>query len=279
MSYMKMVRATDSRDVIVIEKYYSMRYHGKNVERAARRPKEKQTNEVQAEANRRRAAERAALKIANNFAEGDIYLTLTYDEDHLPEKAARKEQADKDLRNVLKKIERRYQAAGVEFKRAAVVENCAADSKGRLHFHVLLPALPSLKTAASRERFFGALWQKGHVRAEEFRGDFTDAQNIANYFSKQKRQMAGARIRFSANCRDVVERKSVVKRSECYAMEIQVPPGYEVVKELTRQLSGAETRTGWPWQHIVLQRSRAASTRRRWSVSEGRYRERGGRNG
>lgn len=255
MSYVRKERYTDDRQFVVIDKYYSLRFHGQSIEREHRKTKSNVTNEAQAEANRRRSAEKSALKIANNFSEGDFYLTFTYDQESLPEAADRKDRADKDLHNTLAKIVRRYKKAGQEFRYAAVIENSTEDAKGRLHFHVLVPSLPGLETAASRERFFGALWQKGHVRAEEYRGDFTDAQNIANYFTKQKKQLAGARIRFSQNCRDVHEKKKIVKRSECYSMDIRVPAGYEIVKELTRQLSGAETTTGWPWQHIVLRRT------------------------
>ena len=80
----KVTRTADSR-IIVLEKYYSWKVRPTSCalkeKRAARR---KESPEAMKENNRRLLIESAALKIANNFREGDYYVTFTYNSVSLP---------------------------------------------------------------------------------------------------------------------------------------------------------------------------------------------------
>lgn len=271
MAYMKKVTKTADGRIIVLEKYYSWKVRPTSCvlkeKRAARR---KESPEAMKENNRRILIESAALKIANNFREGDYYVTFTYDSASLPAADEKQDRVRKDIRNTLTKLKRRFEKAGLKFKYVAIPENLSPDTKGRAHFHILIPAMPALPTNKSRENFFSSLWGKGNVYCKEYGGTAEDAFRLASYFKKQKKEDRGARILMSHNMAKPVEKKQEIRFAECYSLDINVPAGYEVVREVSYQ---CYTQEGFPCQHVVLQKSAslAASLRRRYSVPRGQY--------
>ena len=74
----------------------------------------------------------------------------------------------------------------------------------------------------------------------------------------------------SHNMAKPVEKRQEIRFAECYSLDINVPAGYEVVREVSYQ---CYTQEGFPCQHVVLQKSAslAASLRRRYSVPRGQY--------
>ena len=271
MAYMKKVTMTSDSKIIVLEKYYSWKARPASCalkeKRATRR---NESPEAKKENNRRMLIEAAALKIANNFREGDYYVTFTYDSAHLPAADEKQDRVRKDIRNTLTKLKRRFEKAGLKFKYVAIPENLSPDTKGRAHFHILIPAMPDLPTNKSRENFFSSLWGKGNVYCKEYGGTAEDAFRLASYFKKQKKEDRGARILMSHNMAKPVEKKQEIRFAECYSLDINVPAGYEVVREVSYQ---CYTQEGFPCQHVVLQKSAslAASLRRRYSVPRGQY--------
>lgn len=271
MAYMKKVTKTADGRIIVLEKYYSWKVRPTSCvlkeKRAARR---KESPEAMKENNRRILIESAALKIANNFREGDYYVTFTYDSASLPAADEKQDRVRKDIRNTLTKLKRRFEKAGLKFKYVAIPENLSPDTKGRAHFHILIPAMPALPTNKSRENFFSSIWGKGNVYCKEYGGTAEDAFRLASYFKKQKKEDRGARILMSHNMAKPVEKRQEIRFAECYSLDINVPAGYEVVKEVSYQ---CYTQEGFPCQHVVLQKSAslAASLRRRYSVPRGQY--------
>lgn len=268
---MKKVTKTADGRIIVLEKYYSWKVRPTSCvlkeKRAARR---KESPEAMKENNRRMLIESAALKIANNFREGDYYVTFTYDSASLPAADEKQDRVRKDIRNTITKLKRRFEKAGLKFKYVAIPENLSPDTKGRAHFHILIPAMPALPTNKSRENFFSSLWGKGNVYCKEYGGTAEDAFRLASYFKKQKKEDRGARILMSHNMAKPVEKKQEIRFAECYSLDINVPAGYEVVREVSYQ---CYTQEGFPCQHVVLQKSAslAASLRRRYSVPRGQY--------
>ena len=271
MAYMRKVTRTADSRIIVLEKYYSWKVRPTSCilkeKRAARR---KESPEAMKENNRRMLIESAALKIANNFQEGDYYVTFTYDSTSLPATDEKQDRVRKDIRNTITKLKRRFEKAGLKFKYVAIPENLSPDTKGRAHFHILLPAMTGLPTNKSRENFFSRIWGKGNVYCKEYGGTAEDAYRLASYFKKQKKEDSGARILMSHNMAKPVEKKQEIRFAECYSLDINVPAGYEVVSEVSYQ---CYTRDGFPCQHVVLQKSSSisATKRRKYSVPHGRY--------
>ena len=116
MAYMKKVTKTADGRIIVLEKYYSWKVRPTSCvlkeKRAARR---KESPEAMKENNRRILIESAALKIANNFREGDYYVTFTYDSASLPATDEKQNRVRKDIRNTITKLKRRFEKAGLKF--------------------------------------------------------------------------------------------------------------------------------------------------------------------
>lgn len=261
MPYMERRTETRGRGVIALEKYYCYQARPMGIPlKDLRAGREKESPEDLKRRNARRRERETALRIAHNFREGDPYLTLTYDEEHLPAGEGRAERAQKDLRNFLLRLGRRYKKMGQELRYVATPENVAEGKRGRTHFHILVPALLGALTDRELERFFSGVWQLGRVHVRQYGGEITDAARLAAYFGKESRADGGARIRFSKNCEKPIAKKKIITRSECFAPDVVIPKGYHLVKELTYQ---GFTRDGYPCQTIVLERTRDGSARRR----------------
>lgn len=261
MPYMERRTWTREKGVVCVEKYYCYQARPEGVSlRELRAGREKESPEDLKRRNARRRERETALRIAHNFREGDPYLTLTYDEEHLPKGEGREERARKDLRNFLLRLARRYRRAGKALRYVATPENVAEKKRGRPHFHVLLPALLEGATDRELERIFSEVWKLGRVHVRQYGGEIRDAARLAAYFGKESRADGGARIRFSANCGRPTVKKRVVTRSACFSSDIVIPKGYCLVKELTYQ---GFTRDGYPCQTIVLERTQESGARRR----------------
>ena len=267
--YIQKVRNTRDKKIIVIDKYYNFmaRPKGKKL-KEIRNPKENVSPEDLKKRNRRRATERVALMIANNFVEGSPYLTVTYDKENLPAGEELETRVKKDLRNFEDRLKRFYKKQGVELKYAATVEN-VMPGRGRAHAHLVLSILPEVKTDREYERIFTKIWGKGHVRVEQYGGEATDATRLAAYFVKQEKADGGARMNFSRNCEPPAEKKKEIRRSESFSNRINVPAGYFVNKELTFQ---GLTDGGYPCQHIVFERC-DNKDRRYYDLTKGEYLE------
>lgn len=239
MAYMRKTRATIDRRIIEKDLYYTYRTVQGGKEGRKRAKKVKQTPEQQKETNRRHAAARLALKIANNFRAGDWYLTMTISGE-VPEKESIKKSVD----NFLVNLRRYYKRKGDELKYIAVLENMTG--RGRPHSHLLINSLTAEDMEAIKK-----YWTLGRVRVELFGGDVDDCNNLAAYFKKEDVDEHSGRIRTSANLMEPIEKKEKVTRSECYSSRIVPPKGYHVHKRLTYK---GYTKDGYPYQHIVFVR-------------------------
>ena len=248
MPYMQKTTCTSDKSILAIEKYYSWSVRPSGKQRAKRAQKQNLSTERQQRINYRNAVDKAAMLMANNFTEGDFYLTVTYDEDHRPAKEETLERVNKDIRNFLDKLKRRYKKRGVEFKSVCIPENISGAGKGRPHFHVLIPQLPGLE---HRRKVFSELWGKGNVKVDEYGGTLTDARRLSGYFLKQDKKERGARLRTSQNLKRPKEEKKTITRANCYSFDFTIPEGYALNKEFSRQ---DYTEDGYPCQRLFFER-------------------------
>ena len=191
MPYIERKTCTKDRSVIRWEKYYCYLFRPEGIPlQELRAKREKESPNDLKRRNARRRESNIAMRIANNFKEGDAYLTMTYDAEHLPKGEERKERVEKDLRNVIGRIGRRYKKEGQEFRYVTTPENIAPGKKGRPHIHILLPAPQGATTDRELERLFGKIWGKGrvHVRAVR-RGNHRRGET--RFLLRQRRQIGG----------------------------------------------------------------------------------------
>ena len=97
----------------------------------SRKAKYKPSSETQKKLNQKNAARRLTWLIQENFGTNDYYIGLNYPAEYDVDNAA----ADKLLKNWLRRIKRKHQKAGFDFKYITTTE--IGDKKHRPHHHVI----------------------------------------------------------------------------------------------------------------------------------------------
>jgi len=206
----------------IIKKYYSYRAVPARPEiREKRAKRQNVTKETQAAVNRRLRAEKLSRLIVDNYEAGDLYLTCTCRE-HMTAEEIHKA-FDEQFKRRLRAL---YKKAGVPLKYISVLENLKGG--GRPHGHILIPALGREWI----EKIRGA-WRHGNVEIRLYGGHLTDAEKLAEYFTKEKIEKKSGRIQPSKNLVRTEPKKERVTRAEAYNPEITAPRGYRIIKELS----------------------------------------------
>lgn len=122
---------TKAGRTILIEKYYSSRYHKKGIKRSENH---KKTSEEQEKVNLRKDIRRLTLQLNENFQYGDYHLVLSYAPDHRP---ATPEEAKRDREKFLRRLRKQYKKNESELKYIIVTE---FGKKGALHHHLVINA-------------------------------------------------------------------------------------------------------------------------------------------
>ena len=97
----------------------------------SRKAKYKPSSETQKKLNQKNAARRLTWLIQENFGTNDYYIGLNYPAEYDVNLA----EADKLLKNWLRRIKRKYQKAGFEFKYITTTE--IGDNRRRPHHHII----------------------------------------------------------------------------------------------------------------------------------------------
>ncbi|MDO4439231.1 MAG: hypothetical protein Q4B86_07305 [Eubacteriales bacterium] len=131
-------------------------------------------------------AKRYHVQLVNtNFTQNDYSLTLTYDEEHLPE-CTDIAQVDRDYSNYIKKVYRWCDKHEVKRpKWIAVAEYTTIEDGehvGRHHFHGIIEHTEGLTREVLED-----LWGKGFTRCERLDFDHGSVESLVRYISKNKR--------------------------------------------------------------------------------------------
>ena len=149
-----------------------------------RQGKKALSSEAQRRMNLKYAYQRLELEIAANFGVRDLYVTLTYDDDHLP--TSRKEAAARIVA-----FWRRLRAArkkqGQDLRYIYVTEHKHGD--GRWYHHVLINA------TGDDYDLIRKLWGQGGVDFIQLRVDREkNYETLARYLCKEQRDKLGLRL-------------------------------------------------------------------------------------
>ncbi len=218
----------------VIEK--SQFYVGERRPRAARRKGASSTKKM--DANLRDAVKRLAREINSNFASGDLLLTLTYDEAHLPRVGEDFNAAEREGARWWRRMRRELKAAGVELRGLWMTSETDPDSgeQVRLHHHAVIggegveierDAAGKIVCARIGGRTLSDIWGNGTADVEPLR-EQDDYTPIAAYFVAQARKGGGTKMWHpSRNLKKpVIESERIVDR----ARELHTPPGAKVLE-------------------------------------------------
>lgn len=125
--------------------------------------------------NLKRSAQKLEMLMAANFAPGDLFVTLTYDDDHLP---ADRQAAILRLRKFLRQLKTARRSRKQETRYIYVTEGLHGD--GRVHHHLILNAVGyDLDEIQS-------LWPCGLVDLDGL-GAVSDYAALAEYLTKEPR--------------------------------------------------------------------------------------------
>ena len=132
----------------------------------------KPTSEGQAKLNYINSQKELVRLLNANFTENDLEVHLTYRDEYLP---TTREEADRRLRNYLRRLKRRYNKLDIELKYVYVTEG--GDGK-RFHHHV------TLSGGLTRDEL-EALWGFGYANSRRLIFNENGVEGLAKYITKQ----------------------------------------------------------------------------------------------
>ena len=145
-----------------------------------RKAKERATTEARKRINHRYSWQKCELLLAANFKSGDLFLTLTYDDDHLPEN---RKAAMANIQRYIRLLRQIWRKNGTELKYIYCTED-TPDEKGgekRLHHHIVI------NNAGCDYETVTSLWTGGQNVEASTLDDFGGYTALAQYLSKDGR--------------------------------------------------------------------------------------------
>jgi hypothetical protein len=144
--------------------------------KSGRSKKEKPSSGKQKNLNDKNAKKNISRLVHNNFAEGDLMITLSYNNKNRP---SNEEQAKKDIDNYLRRIKRYRQKNNLEeLKYIAVIEyKESQEGKNiKLHHHLIINSMD--RDEAER------IWGKGYANTMRLEEDENGLEGITRYIIK-----------------------------------------------------------------------------------------------
>ena len=193
-----------------------------------RQAKRKISTEAQQRMNAKYSWEKLELMLAANFQAGDLFVTLTFDDDHLPGNRKRTAAILKKFRKELAEIRK---ARGEELRMIWAIES--VHGAGRWHIHLVVNE--------TRNDFADILrcWPYGSD-VEILRLQIDREKNyesLARYMCKERPERQGLRgWSYTRNCRHPEVETRIVPDSE----DIQAPEDATVLEDSSKRTEWAE---------------------------------------
>lgn len=140
---------------------------------AARAARQRITSAAQARLNIRTSRDKLEMLLACNFGDGDLWVTLTYDDDHLPPD---REGARKILQKFIRQLRSIRKKRGEELHYIYCTQQILDDGTERLHHHMII-------NATGKDDFddIRGLWTAGqNIKIAHLHGD-DDITDKASY--------------------------------------------------------------------------------------------------
>lgn len=149
---------------------------GRDQSDRARRARENLTPIKQQKVNQKRRERYFERLVEANFTAQDIHLTLTFAE------GVRFREAQKEIRNFLKRVKRRREQQGLDALRYIyVIEGDPEGRRQRIHAHMLL-------NGGLERKELERIWGKGFTNADQLQPDENGLQGLARYMIKQRKE-------------------------------------------------------------------------------------------
>lgn len=190
-----------------------------------RRPKENVTPEAVAKVNRVNRMRELTAKLNHNFVPGDLWITLTYENDPSFGANLSREECMKRFRNFRKNIQRWAKKAGIVIR---MIDSFGLGERlGRPHHHAVMSDVPT--------EILRKYWKSGMVHIELLHG--FNYQKVARYMLKNAELAKDGKIRRAFNCtRNIATpqtRRQIMQSSEVTRDVEDIKPfkGYQVDRD------------------------------------------------
>lgn len=144
-----------------------------------RAQKQKASTAAREKLNARTSFQKLERTLAANFDTGDLFLTVTYDDKHLPDS---RDKAVRKVRSFLSKLRAAQRARGQPLHYIYVTEGCCPG--GRLHHHLVLNSTGDDLEEIRRLWIYG---DNVELRRLTFGEDYT-YEDLASYLTKEPRE-------------------------------------------------------------------------------------------
>lgn len=142
------------------------------------------SSQAQQHMNLKYAYQKLELEIAANFGVKDLYITLTYDDAHLPKSRM---EANRRMQAFWRRLRAERRAQGQELRYIYVTEH--KHGGGRWHHHVLI------NSTGEDYELIRRLWRQGGVEFQQLRIDRDkNFETLARYLCKEQREKLGLRL-------------------------------------------------------------------------------------
>ena len=228
------------REMIVAGSLISCRIYGtkKRTSGEKRKKKKNPTPESVAAINRRNSERELTMKLHYNFTYGDIHAVLTY-----AGKEPTKEEAQREIRNFLKRLRRYFKKIGKTLKWIMVTEY----ENTRIHHHIIISQMDAYE--------LDKLWTAGKARAT-YLDDSGDYRKLASYLIKEtdktfRKPDAFSKQRFSCSRTVVTPPKKVEEVSPLQLVKDPKPiKGYYIDENSIYK--GVNPVTGIPYMEYMM---------------------------
>lgn len=139
------------------------------------------SKEDKQKANLKTSYEKLLMLVCANFSPGDWWVTLSYDDDHLPQT---REESKKPFRKFIRMF-RKYRKANKEsLKYVYCTQLTTRDGGIRLHHHMIM----RWEDDSDKEKFY-SLWEGGEIVYARKLKDFEDIKDKAGYMCREPREL------------------------------------------------------------------------------------------
>lgn len=187
---------------------------------------------AQARLNVRTSRDKLELLLAANFGRGDLWVTLTYDDPHLPpDKAA----ARKIFRGFIGALRKHRRARGQELRYVYCIQEILDDGSHRPHHHLILNGV-----SAEDEETIRSLWPYGNTDINPIDDDQA-VTAIATYMCHEPIEHGKPRVgeQMWTPCKGLKKPETVTVDIPDEDVTLQAPPG-----ALTVENDGQRTEYG-----------------------------------
>lgn len=170
-------------------------------------------------ANFKTSYEKLLMLMCANFSPGDWWVTLTYDDDHLPKS---REESHKPFRKFMRNLRKYRTRNGEQLKYVYCTQLTTSSGELRLHHHMVM----RWEDDADKERI-ESLWEGGEVVYVRKLKDFDDILAKAHYMCREPREL-GVHVpgeQIWTGSRGLIRPKFEYTVIDSDAVDINVPVG------------------------------------------------------